>query len=193
MVPNTVETTDAPEQMVFQIDGTGDWIWGNLFLLQHRNWPEGETEQAKNYAEMDCYFWKEAEIDWRGQRGNGWYLDVTAPQWRHIICTYDNVTSEFHAYVNGLHVTAFDGTDYMGVNRKQSEDGLPLGDLIFKEANNLAIGAWCNRLKGTDLLEDLWASPFKGQLDEFRIYDRALSSAEAKDLYDAEITQINEE
>ena len=192
MVPNTLQTTDVPEQMVFHLDGTGDWIWGNLFLLQHRNWPAAESEKDKKYAEMDCFFFKDDAVAWRGQRGNGWFLDVTAPQWRHIICTYDNVTSKFHAYVNGVHVTAFDGSEYMGVDRKQDENGPALGDLKFKDANNLAIGAWCDRLNGTSLQEDAWASPFKGMIDEFRIYDRALTATEAKDLYDAEVTQVNE-
>jgi hypothetical protein len=191
-VPNTVATTDAPEQMVFHLDGKGDWIWGNLFLLQHRNWPAGDTEQARNYAEMACYFWKDDAEDWKGQRGNGWYVDVTAPQWRHIICTYDNVTSKFHAYVNGVHVTAFDGTEYMGVNRWQrGGEDLPLGDLKFKTPEKLAIGAWCDRLAGTALQDDVWASPFKGLIDELRFYDRSLTADEAKNLYDAEVTQIN--
>jgi len=191
MEPNTLETTDVPEQMVFQIDGTGDWIWGNLFLLQHRNWPEAEEEREQKFAEMDCYFWNDDAAEWKGQRGNGWFLDVTATQWRHIICTYDNVTSKFNAYVNGVHVTRFDGTEYPGVDRKQGEDGDPLGDLKFKEAQNLAIGAWCNRLKGTDLLEDDWAASFKGMIDEFRIYDRGLTATEAKALYDAEVEEVN--
>ena len=193
MVPNTIETTDAPEQMVFHVDGTGDWIWGNLFFLQHRNWPLGETERDLKFAEMDCYFWKEDATVWKGQRGNGWFLDVvTTPQWRHIICTYDNVSSEFHAYVNGIHVTAFDGTPYTGVNRLQEEDGAPLGDLKFTNAEHLAIGAWCDRLRGESLVDDAWAASFKGQLDEFRIYDRALTATEAKELYDAEAAQVEE-
>jgi hypothetical protein len=190
-VPNTIATTDVPEQMVFQLDGKGDWIWGNLFLLQHRNWPEGGTEKDRNYAEMDCYFWKDDSEAWKNQRGNGWYVDVTAPQWRHIICTYDNVTSKFNAYVNGIHITAFDGTAYMGVNRWQRDgEDLPLGDLKFNTPEKFAIGAWCDRLAG-DLQEDAWASPFKGLIDEFRIYDRGLTATEAKALYDAEVTQIN--
>ena len=187
MVPNTLATTDAPEQMVFHLDGKGDWIWGNLFLLQHRNWPEGESDRDKNFAEMDCYFWKDG-VAWQGQRGNGWFLNVTsAQQWRHIICTYDNVTSEFHAYVNGTHITAFDGTEYMGVNRKQGEDAPALGDLKFNNAEHLAIGAWCDRLRGESLVDDVWASPFKGQIDEFRIYDKGLTLDEVKALYEAEV------
>jgi hypothetical protein len=141
---------------------------------------------------MDCYFWKDDSEEWKNQRGNGWYVDVTAPQWRHIICTYDNVSSEFHAYVNGVHVTAFDGTEYMGVNRWQRDgEDLPLGDLKFNAPEKFAIGAWCDRLAGTALQEDAWASPFKGLIDELRIYDRGLTAEEVKDLYDAEITQIN--
>ena len=69
--------------------------------------------------------------------------------------------------------------------------GSTLGDLKFNNPEKFAIGAWCDRLAGTDLQNDDWASPFKGLIDEFRIYDRALTAAEAKDLYDAEVTQIN--
>lgn len=190
-VPNTIQTTDEPEQMVFQLDGKGDWIWGNLFLLQHRNWPAGESEKDRNFAEMDCFFWKDDAVEWKTQRANGWYVDVTAPQWRQIICTYDNVTSEFHAYMNGVHVTAFDGSEYMGVDRWQREgENLPLGDLKFNSPEKFAIGAWANRLAG-ELQDDEWASPFKGLIDELRVYDKALTAVEVKALYDAEITQIN--
>lgn len=190
-VPNTVETTDAPEQMVFQLDGKGDWIWGNLFLLQHRNWPEGDTEQARNFAEMDCYFWKDDADEWKGQRGSGWFIDVTASKWRHIVCTYDNVTSEFHAYVNGFHVTNFDGEEYSGVKRWQGPgETVPLGDLKFNSPEKFAIGAWCNRLAGTDVQDDDWASPFKGLMDELRIYDRGLTAAEVMELFVAEASQV---
>ena len=192
-VPNTLATTEVPEQMVFHLDGKGDWIWGNLFLLQHRNLPANTSERDRNYAEMDCYFWKDDATAWKGQRGSGWFVDVTAPQWRHIICTYDNATSTFHSYVNGVHVTAFDGTAYNGVNRWQADgQTTPLGDLKFNAPEKFAIGAWCDRLAGTALADDAWASPFKGLIDELRLYDRALTAVEAKALYDAEVTMINE-
>ncbi|MDR3297630.1 MAG: LamG domain-containing protein [Prevotellaceae bacterium] len=197
MVPNTTATTDAPEQMLFQVDGKGDWIWGNLFFLQHRNWPESETDKDKNFAEMDCYFWKDDAIAWKGQRGSGWFQNVQNNQWVHIICTYDNVASEFHAYVNGTLITAFDGTEYQGIKRWQEEsadnsNAAPLGDLKFNAPEHLAIGAWANKALGTDLVEDAWASSFKGQLDELRFYDKGLTAAEVAELYAAEQSQIEE-
>jgi hypothetical protein len=206
MVPNTVATTDAPEQMLFHVDGKGDWIWGNLFLLQHRNWPEGETEQSKDYAEMDCYFWKDNATStvgdpWKGQRGSGWFQKVVSnDKWVHIICTYDNVASEFRAYVNGALVTAYDGTAYTGIERWQgdhAEDNptpaARLGDLKFNEPTLLAIGSWADKADGTALVEDAWASPFKGSLDEFRIYDRGLTAAEVDALFKAELSWTPEE
>lgn len=193
MAPNTIETTNAPEQMVFQIDAIdGDWVWGNLYFLQKRNFPEQENSDFRDYGEMVSAFFKyDDAVAWQGQTANGWFLDVTATQWRHIICTYDNVSSEFHAYVNGVHITAFDGTPYMGVNRKQSEDGPALGDLKFKNAQNFVIGAWAERLKGASLTEDVWAAPYRGKLDELRIYDRGLTTEEVTALYQAEIKYIN--
>jgi len=32
---------------------------------------------------------------------------------------------------------------------------------------------------------------FKGNLDELRVYDKALSDTEVKSLFDAEVTQLN--
>jgi hypothetical protein len=79
----------------------------------------------------------------------------------------------------------------MGVNRWQrGGEDLPLGDLKFNTPEKFAIGAWCDRLAGTALQDDVWASPFKGLIDEFRIYDRGLTADEAKALYDAEVTQV---
>ncbi|MDR0619088.1 MAG: LamG domain-containing protein [Bacteroidales bacterium] len=195
LAPNTTETTHDPEQMIFQLDGKGDWVWGNLFLLQHRNFPQNDpSERNRDNAEMDCYFWKESAAAWKGQRANGWWLDVTQPQWRHIICTYNAATSEFHGYLNGVEFTSPDTTVYTGVNRWQGPEDdaaahIPFGNLEFNDAQNLVIGAWAERLKGTAITEDVWAAPMRGLIDEFRIYNRSLTATEAKALYDAELSQ----
>jgi len=188
--PNTVATTEAPEQMVFQVDGRDGDIWGNFAFLQKRNFPAKLTP-ADDFSEMMTFFFKEDAADWNGQFVGDWYIDATSTQWRHLICTYDNATSKFSAYVNGVHVTRYDGTPYTAADRTQGEDGPPFGALKFKGAANFAIGAWAEKLMGKALLEDEWAAPYRGQMDELRIYDKALTSAEAKQLYDKEALKIN--
>jgi hypothetical protein len=195
--PNTTATTHDPEQMIFQIDGSGDWVWGNLFLLQHRNFPQNDpTDPSYANAEMDCYFWRDDAASWKGQRANGWRLNVMEPQWRHIICSYNSATSEFHGYVNGVEIVSPDTTVYNGVHRWQGEEGtearLPFGELKFNDAQNLVIGAWAERLKGASLQTDVWAASMRGLIDEFRIYNRGLTKAEAEALYKAELSQTEE-
>ncbi|MDR2556145.1 MAG: LamG domain-containing protein, partial [Bacteroidales bacterium] len=116
---------------------------------------------------------------------------------RHIICTYNSATSEFHGYVNGVEIISPDTTVYNGVYRWQGpednpEARLPFGTLKFNDAQNLVIGAWANRLKGTDLQADVWAAPMRGLIDEFRIYNRGLTKTEAEALYTAELSQVEE-
>ncbi|GHT10460.1 hypothetical protein AGMMS4956_01840 [Bacteroidia bacterium] len=202
LVANTTATTSDPEQMLFHLDGTGDWIWGNLFFLQHRNYPENTGDWNANVAPMDVYFWKEDAVDaddnlgWRGQRADGWKLEFTS-SWRHIICTYDAATSEFHGYVNGQHIVSHksgvDTTVYTGVKRWQAAgETTPLGALKFTAPQHFVIGHWADKLIGTSLVDDAWAGAFRGGLDEFRIYNKGLTETEAKDLYAAELSQLEE-
>ena len=77
------------------------------------------NQKDRNFAEMDCYFWKDDAQEWKGQRTNNWFVEVSVPTWSILSCTYDNVTSEFHGYIDGVH-HSFDGAEYGGVKRWQS-------------------------------------------------------------------------
>ncbi len=182
-------TTDGgPEPMIFQVDGTTDWTWGNFFMLQHRNSVPVDT------ITVDTYFWKDDAVKnaadpdvWKGQRVASKLANM-ANNWKHVIVTYDNVASKFCLYIDGAKFAG--GTGYE--DRKQSETGAPLGDLKFNAPKTFTIGAWADVAKDTNPETWDWAGSFKGMLDEFRIYDRALSADEAKKLYTAEATQIND-
>ncbi len=197
-------TTDGgPEPMIFQVDGSTDWTWGNFFLIQHRN-PSAET--AGYSPIFDNYFWKNDASDpdplpentWKGQRvaniknpvgedGNVTQQVLSFNAWQHLIMTYDNVTSNWYCYVNGV---LFD----LGAGFSERWQGIShesrLGDLKFNLPTTLTIGAWADVAKGNETWG--WAGFFKGGLDEFRIYDRALTATEAAALYSAEVDYMNE-
>lgn len=188
-----VPTTDGgPEPMIFQVDGTTDWVWGNLFLLQHRN---GVADGTPKPATFENYFWKDDSETWKGQRiGNINSSLFSFNTWQHFIVTYDNVTSKWAMYLDGTALTftnSTTGDDETAAfaERWQSAGGTPLGDLKFNAPTSLTIGAWAAVAAGTE--SGAWAGFYKGGLDEFRIYDRALTSAEAKQLYDAEVENMN--
>jgi hypothetical protein len=62
--------------------------------------------------------------------------------------------------------------------------------MAFVNADVINIGAWRPKSEGT--ATDAWMGWFVGNLDELRVYDKALTATEVKALYDAEVTQLNE-
>ncbi len=170
----------GPEPMVYQIDG----LWGdmgNFALKQQRNPVPYDT------AQFQVFFFSEG-YDYQGQ----FISDIHSPgyklnTWIHVIFTYDNVSSKFYAYLNGDVVKLPDSS----TNRYQKEGGPALGDMKFADANHFVIGSWYAKAAATASAQD-WMGYYKGLLDELRIYDRALTAAEAKQLYTAEAENIND-
>lgn len=65
-----------------------------------------------------------------------------------------------------------------------------LGALTFgTDMTKFDIGAWPKLAAGT--ATDSWMVYFPGTLDELRIYNKALTNAEVKALYDAEVSVID--
>ena len=89
-------------------------------------------------------------------------------------------------YANGLLVR--DGIKYSGPETAPGVQPL-LGALTFgTDMTKVIIGAWAQQLAGSP---ESWMKFYPGLLDELRIYDKALTDAEIKSLYDAEITFVN--
>ena len=103
----------------------------------------------------------------------------------HLIFEYDAVTSKYKIYKDGVQVVTNAGVE----DRKTGETGGPLGALAFANADKINIGSWRPKSEGT--ATEAWMGWFMGNLDELRVYDKALTATEAKALYDAEVTMIN--
>ena len=91
----------------------------------------------------------------------GLYLDApinTIPQntWFHLACVYDPATSSARMYINGTSVSLINSTS------------VPLSSALVGVNTQFNIGV---RNTNGDF-------PFKGQLDEFRVWDKALTQAE---------------
>jgi hypothetical protein len=82
-------------------------------------------------------------------------------EWVHIAGTYDG--ANIRIYINGV-----------------LENSQPQTGLLFNGNNTIAIGSkWNNGTYPTGNV----SFPFNGDIDDVRIYDRALSTAEIEDLY----------
>ncbi|WP_276500110.1 LamG domain-containing protein [Terrimonas pollutisoli] len=163
-VPN-----DGQAQFVFALPSTiGHWSGGTMFLLLDHPGAGATNELAvlkfvavdKNNA--DGWFeWKDANRI-PGIQDNNWH---------HLAFVYDQVSSKMTLYIDG---TAHSYTpDWWG----GSHGGI---NMDATKAGTLKIGG---RPK-----EDLgWGKSFLGGLDQFRLYNTALTAAEVANLYNGKL------
>lgn len=161
---------------IFQLNG-GDSFMGNLVLM---------LEGGSNADSLDIkgYLYN-STTEWKGQDIRKAHKGFLSDKWVHVVYSYNKTTSTETLYANGVPVATsvrFAGPENAGTQP-------PLGPITFgTDMSKILIGAWPQMLDGTG--QD-WMKYYPGMLDELRIYDKALTDAEVKALYDAEITVIN--
>lgn len=164
----------VPTPLYFSILGEG-LFWGNMTVVADRGGVTG------NVALKNVIHW-----DGLGEKFQAWNGDYgecyPAGRWNHIIYSYDNVTSTFHAYSNGVEVNVSDIV--------WGDPAAPAGDIVFTAPTQIIIGAW--KQKALEGATDEWMGWMDGtKLDELRLYNRALTAEEINELYKAEINNIN--
>lgn len=170
----------GPEPMIYQINGTNDIPWGNYSLKQNRT----VTNDSVDF----CAVFVNKDAEWASQKiWNYSHNKFKYGTWMHIAVTYDNVNSLFYIYANGKKIDLGDSYSKRWAGPGETT---PFGNLNFAEPTSFFIGAWADNVNGTP---GTWAptDSYKGGLDEFRIYDRALTADEIEQLYDAEFENIN--
>lgn len=100
-----------------------------------------------------------------------------AGKWSHLVFVYDASTSKITLYGNGKKIN---NPDY----ENRAYNGSPLGNLNLYPVTNIIFGAWGTNLPGGK--PDSWQQPMTGQIDEVRIYSKALSTVDISSLYQLE-------
>jgi hypothetical protein len=92
-------------------------------------------------------------------------------KWTHIVLTYETNTGVFDIWADGVKVGAFP-------NRG-------VGNNLFNayEPSEIIIGSNYNGIPGKSVSTDVSFAPMTGQIDEVRIYNRALPDAQVKSLF----------
>ena len=95
---------------------------------------------------------------------------IGADKWTHLVLTYNFATGVFDIWGDGVKIGGFP-------NRGT-------GNNSFKayEPNEVIIGANYNAI-GTTVSTDVSIAPITGQIDELRVYDRALPDAHVRALF----------
>ncbi|MEP6950183.1 MAG: hypothetical protein ABI863_12940 [Ginsengibacter sp.] len=107
-------------------------------------------------------------------------------KWVHFVVTYNGGTSTYITYQNGVATganTAFTSGKYVTPNPLFTDGSMatPLGNLGFapQTPTTVVVGSWPDGLFGQDAAK----STFRGQLDEMRVYNKALTQLEVTGLF----------
>jgi hypothetical protein len=169
--------TGDPEPIIFQIGKSDGLFWGNLTLALNRLNATADSLQLKAFFLKSGAVWSDQNVAYSNSM-------FKINQWMHLVFQYNGVTSKYMIYKDGIKVVTNAGVE----DRKASDAGDALGNLNFVNADVINIGAWRPKSEGIETAS--WMGWFMGNLDELRVYDKALTATEVKNLYDAEVSQI---
>jgi len=178
----------------FQLSGNG---WEGSISVFQENLGDNKTDSLR----FKGFFGKEG-VPWVGHWWDKSHPTMAVDKWFHFVLNYNSATSIATIYINGsafkfetlgAYETPIRYADDPGSSDNKNE-APKLGELklpLKEKSNNGIIGYWANRAFGYGEQHD-WNGFYYGLLDELRVYNKALSSTEVQNLYDAEISQIAE-
>lgn len=142
-------------------------FWGNIdmFIENGSNPTAGAELKVHVVSEGTSESW----ITGAGFQG----LTTFFGQWSHHVLSYDNTAHQFKYYINGVLV-------------KTAAAAWASNDLNFVGSGNIVLGAvhfMTSPSQTTGSGSQPWASYLTGQLDEVRIFNRALSQSDVTTIY----------
>ena len=164
------ESKDGGAQAVFMLPNPDDF-WGTTFMLI-----DGPAKNDSMLVKFN-FAGNWIEFNGNGTSANGLNRWPNAyGKWIHVAFTYDATTSKFAAYRDG------DKLQLAASVTDRKKDGVPLGALKFNNPSKFVIGGFQQHI-GIKAPADSWMLHYTGGLDQFRIYTKALSDSEVKELY----------
>lgn len=160
---NTPENTAGTQELVDFVDSNQFWSNLDMFL-------DGQSASGCVFK-IHCFGSAGAKEAWM----TSWNLTNPWGTWTHIALTYDAGSNTFTFYVNGATVGNSVQAGFGNLNFANFP-AIVFGTSQFQTTPSLTSGATAQS----------WASNVLGLMDELRIYNKALSGAEVRALYQLE-------
>jgi hypothetical protein len=169
-------------QSLFMLPKTNDF-WGNIFTFVEGTGPAA-TMVLKNHIQKDVT----PAIPWSGQfveHVNDNVLTNMFGAWKHLVWSYNASNSTYSMFIDGkkLDLPAFIAKRYAS---DPMTGGVGYGDLANSNVSKFIIGGFQQHLGAPWNAPEVWMLNYTGLLDEFRIYNVALSDNEVVALYKLE-------
>ena len=172
---NTVPQNEP--QWLFTLPSKDGWAANNLTaFIDHQNTGSSTTE-----ATVKLVWGPDADQWFEFAGANRMQAPILNNQWHHLAFVYDETTSKLTYYVDGVALTGLPSslTD-------AKKNGSPRGAAQFVNPVGFVIGGW-SKHGGFGGSTDSWIQPWKGSLDQFRLYNKALSATEVAALFNSKL------
>jgi hypothetical protein len=175
--------TDGEPEFHFSLPSKDYWHSSAMFLLVEKAGPNADNSTP---TQMACTF--AVQDRWVEFRGPNRLPNALNGNWHHLVFTYDETTSKLTAYVDGVAVP------YTGTGNIVGGTGSPLGPAKFWNSsrdnlNSFVIGGWNKHVGGmADAFkgpQDPWIHSYSGAMDQFRLYNKALTATEVAALFNS--------
>ncbi len=172
---NNVPTGGSP-QFLFSLVDKDYWHNSGVFALIDHNAAGSNTDSAVvKLAVEDHWFEFTGNNKMPGQLLNN--------QWHHLAFVYDETTSKMSWYVDGVALT---GLPSNVVDWKDGANPHGKMKLTAASVSNFVLGGWNKHVKLAGPT-DSWIESWKGSLDQFRLYNKALTATEVQSLFNSKM------
>ncbi len=173
---NTVPASEP--QWLFTLPSKDGWTASNFTaFVEHKGGGSTETDAVvKLVWGVDADQWFEFTAANGKMPGN-----LLNNEWHHLAFVYDETTSKLTYYVDGVVLTGLPAalTDV-------KKDGNPRGPAQFSNPVGFVIGGW-SKHGGFGGSTDSWIQSWKGGIDQFRLYNKALTATEVAALFNSKM------
>ncbi len=163
-----------------------DWNKGPINMYLENNKPVSTKDTLVLHSAFHIY--SNNNYDLGGDNINDFGVRETdfktvlgANKWVHYVMVYDGSASTIDLYANGVVVSN-------NKFRKRDNQGVPLGNMVLSTPTQVVIGGWPNTATGyTNSSVQPWQGLYTGQIDEIRVYSKALPATDINALYQLEL------
>lgn len=185
-ISNTKETPDGVSTIspLFTLTGGDNANIGNVSLFGNTH---GLTTSDSIQMKAEYHFKKADGTSFNGDcvslikheswmdDTHTWNANKIGGKWAHIVWVWDGATANTRIYVNGVKIS-----NSAWESRNNGEE-MPFK--VFTPAYPV-IGATWSVAEGTN--GETWNAPLTGEIDEIRVFDKLLTTAEIGSLYELE-------